>query len=334
MKDDYLWDRSGEIDAEVERLERLLAPYRHERPLQAVVPLRPPVRPRPLPRWLAACAALVVFAVAAVALATWYRLHWSPERPWSVVAVEGIVTIEGAAVTPGAAFGEGDVLQTGAGSSARIRVARIGELTVRPSSVVQLQSTSGRRHRVSLQQGTVSARVWAPPFVFSVQTPLGLAHDLGCEFDLHAAGETGHIAVTSGWVDFDGRSRSSLIPEGAVADLYAAGPGTPRYRDAPAALVEAVRRYDGSDAAALDDLLAAARPRDVMTLLHILERAPAAERPAIFARTAMLAPPPAGVTLARVMNNRSTHAVDEWRHSAGLRGIKRWWINWRDALPR
>ena len=34
MNDDYLWDRSGEPDPEVERLERVLDKYRHQaRPL-------------------------------------------------------------------------------------------------------------------------------------------------------------------------------------------------------------------------------------------------------------------------------------------------------------
>jgi hypothetical protein len=32
--DDYLWDRSGDEDAEVRDLERLLARYRHDEPLR------------------------------------------------------------------------------------------------------------------------------------------------------------------------------------------------------------------------------------------------------------------------------------------------------------
>ncbi len=31
--DDYLWDRSGPADPEVARLEQLLAPLAHDRPL-------------------------------------------------------------------------------------------------------------------------------------------------------------------------------------------------------------------------------------------------------------------------------------------------------------
>ena len=33
MSDDYLWDRSGPPDPDVQRLEELLSPLRHEAPL-------------------------------------------------------------------------------------------------------------------------------------------------------------------------------------------------------------------------------------------------------------------------------------------------------------
>ena len=37
MKDDYLWDGSGEPDTEVQKLESLLACYRHDQPAPAFV---------------------------------------------------------------------------------------------------------------------------------------------------------------------------------------------------------------------------------------------------------------------------------------------------------
>jgi len=33
--DDYLWDLTGDPDAELDELERLLSTYRHRRPLRA-----------------------------------------------------------------------------------------------------------------------------------------------------------------------------------------------------------------------------------------------------------------------------------------------------------
>src|SRR5918999_1506043 len=60
MKDDYLWDGTGDPDPEVERLERMLSVYKHQ-----PKPLELPSRPASWfsPR-LAAAAALILMAVA------------------------------------------------------------------------------------------------------------------------------------------------------------------------------------------------------------------------------------------------------------------------------
>ena len=55
MSDQYLWDRSGPPDPEIERLEQVLAPLRYGKPL--------PVRKPPVLRW-AAAAAVVAAALA------------------------------------------------------------------------------------------------------------------------------------------------------------------------------------------------------------------------------------------------------------------------------
>src|SRR5207253_6498970 len=59
MSDDYLWDGSGEPDPEVERLERLLERFKHERPVPELArTVRAGAgRPRRLVPWLAAAAA-------------------------------------------------------------------------------------------------------------------------------------------------------------------------------------------------------------------------------------------------------------------------------------
>src|SRR5688572_7370480 len=63
-RDDYLWDRSGEPDAEVERLERVLGRLRYEgRAAPNVVPLRPRRK-----TFVVVTAALVVAAAAGVLL--------------------------------------------------------------------------------------------------------------------------------------------------------------------------------------------------------------------------------------------------------------------------
>jgi hypothetical protein len=60
MKDDYLWDGTGEPDPEVERLEQMLSVYKYQ-PVQLELPARPGTWFSPR---LAAAAALILMAVA------------------------------------------------------------------------------------------------------------------------------------------------------------------------------------------------------------------------------------------------------------------------------
>lgn len=47
MRDDYLWDKSGEPDSEIEQLEELLGNLRYRRPTEGLpLPAHAPVRPR------------------------------------------------------------------------------------------------------------------------------------------------------------------------------------------------------------------------------------------------------------------------------------------------
>ncbi|HEX8137240.1 MAG TPA: hypothetical protein VF544_06585 [Pyrinomonadaceae bacterium] len=85
MKDDYLWDRSGEPDAEVLRLERTLGRLRH-RPRPLELP-----RSRPLPRWrlhptLAAAAVLVLMLLGA---GVWLALHRSADATTQRLIIVG-----------------------------------------------------------------------------------------------------------------------------------------------------------------------------------------------------------------------------------------------------
>ena len=326
MKDDYLWDRSGEPDPEVERLERLLSRYRHEAPFN--------LGGRKSRRWWLAAAAAVLLVVAGAALALTVRFRWKSGMAWDIVSVNGTATLDGKRISEHDHLGEEEELRTGPDSRVTVRVARVGEVEIGPSTTLRIVSTSTRRHRIALDRGTISARVWAPPFIFSVDTPAGLASDIGCAFNIGFAEGAGHLHVTSGWVDFDGDIRSSLVPAGAIAELRQLGPGTPYYTDAPAEFRAALRDYDfNDDREALSTILATARPRDAMTLLHLLERAEEGDRAPLFDRLSVLAPPPAGVTRAGILR-RDLKMLDSWRRALGLGGVKKWWVYWRDALPR
>src|SRR5215467_2111266 len=78
MKDDYLWDGSGEPDPEVQKLENLLGRYRHDQPAPAfdqVADVQPAKRRWTfaslrfsLPYQLGAVAATLVIGIAGVLL--------------------------------------------------------------------------------------------------------------------------------------------------------------------------------------------------------------------------------------------------------------------------
>lgn len=323
---DYLWDKSGEADPEVEKLEALLGRYRHAAPMRAPRPDRSRI-------WLAVAAVMFLGVVAGLTLVA-FRFRWNDGAAWDITSVTGAPTIDGRVIDTRTRFALGEELRTDAHSKATVRIARIGVLDVAPNSRVRLVVTDDDRHRVFLERGSVSARVWAPPFAFAVRTPAGQANDIGCAFELRYDGAQGVVRVTSGWVDFDGDTRSALIPAGAIAELRKE-PGTPFYEDATPPFIAALRHFDEAhDEGALRTLMQHARPRDAMTLLHLLERSAGYPqwRGPLFDRLSALAPPPRGVTRDDALRG-DLERIDAWRTALGLGGVKKWWLHWRDALP-
>jgi len=92
MSDDYLWDRSGPPDADIERLERLLGTLRGT-PAVPEWPARPAAARAAWSSrtFLAAAAALVLACAGAV-----WQMHATPGGPsWSVVRVDGSPLVGG-----------------------------------------------------------------------------------------------------------------------------------------------------------------------------------------------------------------------------------------------
>src|SRR3954470_10558163 len=106
--DDYLWDRSGPADPEVERLEKLLAPLAHDRPLDEL-------RIRRRSRWWI-YAGVVVAAAAVLVL---------------VLRTRG-ATCDGFETSTGC-VAVGESLDTGA-SPALVRIADIGQAVIAPNT--------------------------------------------------------------------------------------------------------------------------------------------------------------------------------------------------------
>jgi hypothetical protein len=300
---DYLYDRDGPPDPEVERLERLLEGYRYDG--------QPPRRSR-----RRAVVAGSMAALAAAAIAAWLLLRRPAADVW---AVEPLAGSPRCGAGPCAGLGPEDGLETDPGSRARVRVARFGHLDVEPGTAIRRRGAIGR---LALLHGTVSAQVTAPPRLIVVETASARAVDLGCAYSLSVddAG-TGRLRVTSGYVALETADRSVLVPRGAEAALHAgAAPGTPVFADADAGLRAAIDRVDASlTAGALDEqalarALVAARLRDTLSLFNLLPRLPAAARaPVLDAMLALGAPAPADGRAALLAADPG--ALERWRHT-------------------
>ena len=330
--DDYLWDGSGEPDAEIVRLEALLRPKRHRE-----TPLLLPARAGASSRRRAAAALQVLTAAASLALVT--AAAWSAfamrQSGWTVQSLAGAPSVAGLRIDAPSQLPVGQVVTTDAASRARIAIGSIGTVDVEPNSRVRLITSRAREQRMELDRGEIRALIWAPPGRFFVNTPSATAIDLGCAYRLQVDERGwGKIRVESGWVAFEDRGRESFIPTNATcATRPGFGPGTPCYEDAAPGFEAALAILDFSPAtdarraAALETVLAGARVKDAFTLWHLLSRGTPEERGRVYDRMAVLVPPPAGTTRDAVIRG-DRRARDEWWNTLGLDSAS-WWRIWK-----
>jgi hypothetical protein len=295
----------------------------------------------PRRRWRVALslAAAAVVLVASGALLLRARLTWRNGEPWQVTPLAGSPRVAGTAFRQRTQLAVGEVLETDAASRARVRIAAIGSMEVEPGSRLRLVATRTRHHRLALDYGTIHARLWAPPFSFGVETPSSTALDLGCAFTLHVNRDGfGLLHVTSGWVVLERDFAQTLVPAGAEAVTRPGlGLGTAYFADATEAFRQGVARFDTqrddpiARANVVSAILAAARPRDAMTLLQMLRKLPREERALVLDRLTRFIPIPAGVPRDDVLDLQP-RALDAYWHKLGLGNAKNWILNWRDVL--
>lgn len=295
------------------------------------VPLRIETRSpslAPILRWLvplAAAAAIVLLA----ALAGRHPLPRESSSPaWSVATLSGAPRVNTRILSGTAAFRLGQWLETDATSRARVVVGAIGDVTVDPNSRLRLTGVADANHRLELQRGSLRAFIYAPPRLFFVDTPSATAVDLGCAYTLTVADNgDSELHVTLGYVALEHGNRESLIPARArCLTRKGAGPGTPFVEDAPAALRDALVRFDftpGASPDALTEVLRHARADDAITLWNLLSRTEAAARAAVFDRLSDLRSVPESVTRAGILAGddtmRRAWATDLGFETFGLR---------------
>lgn len=313
MRNDYLWDGSGEPDAEVQRLERLLSEFRSHRAAPArSVGARAP--------WAAIAAALAL-----VATATWVVSGGAPQG-WEVAR----------AGAGSSRLAVGETLETGADGHATVNVGDAGVLDVEPNSRLRRERARNNEQRISLERGLIHAFIWAPPRSFVVDTPSAAATDLGCYYTLQVDKDgSGLVSVLAGWVSFERGGRESFIPAGAACRTRPGhGPGTPYREQASPSFRQALQDFDfgnGGDAA-LSLVLAQATKEDAFTLWHLLTRSDAAQKPRVYDALAALVPPPDGVTRQGVLGGNRP-MLDQWWDQLGL-GDTGWWRQLEGTWPR
>jgi len=275
MRDDYLYDGSGTPDPEIAQLEDLLADLKYDGD--------PPRMPESTPAGQANGRGWFLFAAAAMILIGLGAWALRDDRP----------------TTPGWRCGDdcellaGQWLETGEQGTV-VEVADIGDMVVSPRTRLQLVATGEDEHRLNLARGHIRASVIAPPRLLIVETPAATAVDLGCEYDL-TVGEDGSglLEVHTGAVALELPRRVVTVPAGAKARMRVGfGPGTPYFADASPDFTGALEGLDfaGGADADLQLALSTARPRDTLSLFHLIPPAHPSDRPKIFDRIRALTP--------------------------------------------
>ena len=294
---------------------------------------------------------------------------------WNVSRVSGSPRLGTSPISGRAQLHPGQVLSTDASSEARIEVDDLGEISVSQGTRLSLLAAGSATGTLGLDHGTIHALIWAPPRRFTVRTPAADAIDLGCSYTLHVSPQgDGWLRVSTGWVAFTdphAAGRESFIPVGAMcllkpraqrsavapasadaqpSDIASSSIGTPFFEDASVAFRQALEQLDFSNSQSappgnssqtqspLHVLLAEARPRDALTLWHLLSRTNGTDRAAVFDRLAELVPPPSGVSRATLLSEAPALADqrrqmrDLWWNALGLRDTD-WWRYWERSSP-
>lgn len=284
MSEDYLWDKSGPKDPEIEELEALLQPFRlppeartsghslevlaqAESPVGSiasdgkVLALRPSLR--------AAIAAATILIVASVLLNS-----EAPPAPYCVSSTEGspdlIARTGSTELDDGRLLSPGDWIETGPGESVSMAIADIGSVQLLPGSRLGVASAEDiddtGKYGLYLDRGTLSATIYAAPRLFQVGTPAGIAVDMGCVYRATVTDEGDTIlTVDMGVVQFETEDGFAYVPaDAACIATKGAGPCPPYWEDRDDAFQRAAQARD------IDYLIENAEDRDSLTLWHFL----------------------------------------------------------------
>ncbi|WP_031496363.1 hypothetical protein [Bryobacter aggregatus] len=294
MSEEYLWDRSGEPDPEIARLESLLQPYRYQ-------------TPKKRNHW----APLAIAASVALLAALGYWSSQASPSDWKI-AGQNVQT--------------GKRIETGQ-EPVKLEADGFGEVNLDPHSSLRVLAAKDGKQQLALQRGRLHAFIWAPPGNFSIDTPSAKSIDLGCAYTLSVLpDESGFLTVQSGWVAFQAGKIESFLPAGAACRTKARrGPGLPYLEDASPAFQAAVVQFEDSDGAqGVPAILAHARKEDALTLWHLMLRQSGEQRDRVIERFVALVP---GGNESG-LKSQSAAAIDAAWNELGY-GATDWWRSWK-----
>lgn len=221
--------------------------------------------------------ALAGAAVLAVALLAWPR----NDVPWRVVDDAGECVGD-------CRFDPGDVLAADTPTWAGLD--KLGRAQLDPGARLTREPAPEGRIVVRLDTGRMDVAIDAAPRVLTLKTPAADVVDLGCAYVVEVrSDQSTAVVVRSGIVALETAARQVRVPAGAgaVARL-GPGPGTPAWLDAEPAFAAALDARDLGGA--LGPVLAAARPKDTLSLWNLLGAATPDERAELHARILALRP--------------------------------------------
>ena len=267
----YLWDRTGAEDPEVAALERLLSPLKHDGRALEVGRRARGARPGMHP-WLAVAAAVLM------ALTLTFAVHPAPGA--LEISAPGTIALQVVEKREQLAAG---AWFTATAERREFALGEVARIVLDEGSRVKVDRLHTAQARLYLEHGGLQASVSgsARPRFFQVETPATTCVDLGCHYTLKVDGHGDTVVrVETGRVAFENHGREVYVPAHATCRASRAhGPGTPRFEDAPAALVAALDAFDagGSGPAArrrvlADGVLAEVHaPRDCLAAWHLLQ---------------------------------------------------------------
>ncbi|MHC5064945.1 MAG: FecR domain-containing protein [Planctomycetota bacterium] len=271
ITDDYLWDRSGEPDPEVQKLERVMGSLRH--------------RPEPETRRPSILQRVLTIVAAAAILILAFIFSFEPLDGDALISGTWIRTAE---------------------DQRSLQIPGLGELSLDPGTELQVQTMSNELARLYLMRGRLHAFIYpdVPERFFQVDTPSALCVDLGCKYELEVDDDgSAFVRVTLGQVAFENGERSVHIPSGAACRAHPEkGAGLPFFETSSSDLLQAVEAYDRANIAGADRMpiaesifALATREKDSLTLFHMLMDEDARIAIAAQRRLAELIAPPPGI---------------------------------------